>query len=259
MGLSQTVLAGAEKRFIFLYHDISDPGAAQYSPLYSTPVRDFHEQIEFLARNFQLVALPDIVSDNFKNTRRLASITFDDGFLSVREQAWPYLSARGIPFALFVNGSAVKNNYLSYGPGHEGISRRYTEKVFLDADDVKVLDRQGVLVGSHSTTHRVLSECTEAELNDEIVDNKIYLEELLHKEVRHMALPFGKREHYNASVLTCCRQAGHDFVYLTNPSFFVASTLTAKPLLLPRIGITNETIGELTFLINRPLVKTINI
>lgn len=259
-GISRTVLPGPGKRFVFLYHDISDPDAPQHSELYSTRVRRFREQVEFLAKYFKLVPLDEIVSDAPGGRNRLASLTFDDGFLSVREEAYPYLSSRGIPFAVFVNRAAVENNRLFYGAETPDINRSYDRKVFLDEDDVKYLAGHGVRIGSHSSTHRVLSECgEEEELREEVLGNKLYVEGLVGGQVKHLALPFGKREHYDERVLEYCRRAGHEFIFSTNPTFFGLSSPCYRRRLIPRIAFTNQTLAEMTFMINRPLLKTIDI
>ena len=253
--LSRTVLTGGQKRFVFLYHDVSDPDSPQYSPLYSTQVGKFKSQLELITRHFNLVPLEEVVTDS-SSTKRLASITFDDGFLSVKEVAFPYLRAHGVPFTVFVNASAIKHNQLFYGPEVSSINRTYQTKVFLDEGDIKDLASKGVAIGNHSFSHKVLANCDEATLRQEVLDNKRYIESLTGTAVRHLALPFGKREHYNEEVLNFCYSVGHDYVYTTNPSYF---DLTRKLQLIPRVAILNESPEELLFAINRPLIKKIDI
>ena len=255
-GLSRRVLSGPDRRFVFLYHDISEPEAPQHSPLYSTRVEKFKSQMEFIARHFKLVSLEEVLANGARQKQRLASITFDDGFLSVKEEALPFLQAQDIPFAVFVNSMAVKENRLFYGTDVPGINRSYDAKVFLDEDDIRQLAKQGVVIGSHSATHKVLAECDAPTLRAEVLDNKVYLEGLTGTAVKHLALPFGKREHYNERVLDFCFSVGHDYVYSTNPTSFKA---TRGQRLIPRVAILNEDAEELLFMINRPLLKTIDI
>lgn len=254
--LSQRVLTGPSKRFVFLYHDVSDAHAPQHSPLYSTPVNQFKSQIDFIAQHFKLVSLEEVVANGSAQKQRLASITFDDGFLSVKDEALPYLAARGVPFTVFVNSMAVKQNRLFYGAEAQSINRSYDAKVFLDEDDIRQLAAQGVAIGNHSATHKVLAECDEATLKEEVQDNKEYIEKLTGTAVKHLALPFGKREHYNERVLNFCYSVGHDYVYSTNPTSF---EVARGQRLIPRVSILNEGAEELLFMINRPLVKKIDI
>src|SRR5229473_2517850 len=104
--LPQRVMTGPGKRFVFLYHDVSDPSSPQYSPLYST----------------------------------------------------------GIPSSVFVNSTAIKHNRLFYGTGVPSINRTYERKVFLDESDIRELAAKGVVIGSHSSSHKVLAECDETSL-----------------------------------------------------------------------------------------------
>lgn len=76
--LSQVLLAPPEKRFIFVYHEVSDLAAPHHSPDYSTTVCAFRAQIDLLARAFTFVSLDEIVSrDAGDDGRRLAAITFE--------------------------------------------------------------------------------------------------------------------------------------------------------------------------------------
>ncbi len=258
--LSGNILIPSYKRIIFLYHDVSDPGSAQYSELYSTPVLNFYEQVEWLSGHFDLVSLDEITRPG-KSNRRLASITFDDGFYSVKETAMPFLHDRNIPFAVFVNRAAVENNCLTYlGADRQLFTRTYSRKVYLDREDVKELHRLGVIIGNHSSTHQVLSQCKdEADLRAEILDNKLYLESVIQDTIRHFSIPYGKKEHYNRQVLDVCYQTGHPFTYTTNPVYFDHFDLNAGQTVLPRISFTRAGKQDLLFCINRPRFKKINI
>jgi peptidoglycan/xylan/chitin deacetylase (PgdA/CDA1 family) len=255
-GLSRAVLTGPRRRFIFLYHDISEPDSPQYSPSYSTRPACFKSQMELIAKYFKLVPLDEIVSASAGNNRRLASITFDDGFLSVKDEALPRLRSMGVPFSVFVNSMAIKHNQLFNGPEASNPNAARAEQLYLDEAGVKELSDNGVTIGSHSATHKVLSQCDDAALREEVLDNKLYIESLTGREVRHLALPFGKREHYNQKVLDYCYAVGHDYVYSTNPSSFESSK---HGRLIPRVALLNETPEELLFAINRPLLKKIDI
>lgn len=259
--LSQRILVNSRKRFVFVYHDISGPEVSHYSELYSTPVDVFRQHLELLAKHFTVVSVEDILSPSVNGQKeRLAAITFDDGFFSVREAAFPLLEEKGIPFAVFLNRKAITENCLFNGSENGKLERPSEQKIFLDEDDVKFLSEQGVIIGSHTATHLSLANCDDESLRREVDGNKFYLEQLLGLPVRHLALPFGKREHYDDKVLDHCFQAGHDYVYSSNPSYFdPSSTLNHQKRLIPRIGLTNQTPDEIVFLINRPLIKRVDI
>lgn len=260
---SQRVIAPAASRIIFVYHDVSETDSPQYSELYSTTPQRFKEQINFIEKNFKIVSLDEIVSLEAQNGKRLAAITFDDGFKSVKEVALPFLEARGIPFTIFANSTAIKENFLPYDQFDE-INRKYETRVYLDADEIKELHEAGVIIGNHTANHRTLSDCDDDELQTEVGENKNFLEDLIGVEVAHLAIPYGKREHYDQKSLDFCREtAGHKFIYSTNPVYFKgsqsATNASGQTTAIPRIGLTDQTAEELCFLINRPLIKKIDI
>lgn len=258
--LSQRIMVNSRKRVIFIYHDVSDPEDAHHTELYSTPIDVFRQHLEFLTRHFRLVSLDDILSPNVDGRKeRLAAITFDDGFLSVKDSAFPLLAKQGVPFTVFLNRLAITENRLYNGSEQGKLERPSEKKVFLDEQDVSFLSQQGVVVGSHSSTHRSLVNCDDACLREEIDGNKQYLEQLLGHRVRHLALPFGKREHYDKKVLDYCFKTGHDYVYSSNPTFFYPPPQPHEEKPIPRIGLTNQKPEEIIFMINRPLLKIIDL
>jgi len=129
------------------------------------------------------------------------------------------------------------------------------KKTYLDADDVKYLHNEGVLIGSHSTDHYRLSGCTEAELSTQIDENKNFLNNLLNAKVEHFAIPFGKKEHYDKKAIEKIFAAEHKFIYSTNIVPFKTELITKTGFLFPRIGILNESPEKIMFFVNRTFLK----
>jgi peptidoglycan/xylan/chitin deacetylase (PgdA/CDA1 family) len=259
-GLSRGLLLPRGKRCIFVYHDISEPDSAHHSPAYSTSPATFRGQVRFLKDHFRLASLDEIVAPTGTgDNTRLGCITFDDGFRSVRSEAFPYLQSEGIPLTLFVCGMAVRHDRLAQDA--EGYVRRSAagSRLFLNEADVRYLSSEGVAVENHSASHRVLAGCAADAVRLEILGNKRYLEDLLSRPVKHFALPFGKREHYTREVLECCRDTGHEYVYSTNPTYFDRRRLADEWRPIPRIPLTNQSPEEILFLLNRPLFKRIDL
>jgi peptidoglycan/xylan/chitin deacetylase (PgdA/CDA1 family) len=250
----------ARKRAIFAFHDVSPSSAPQHSPHYSTEPDTFARQLDFLQELFELVSLDRIVGPGPPGPRPLAALTFDDGFLSVGERVQPLLQARDVPFTLFAAGRAVREGRLDYlasfalpvpGPG---------QRFFLNATELIALHRAGVPIGSHGATHRPLADCSDDDLGPEIFGNKGFLEELIGAPVPHFGLPYGKKEHYDERSLARCRAAGHTHVFGTNPTLFESSDLGGfvnRPV--PRIDLTGASRDQILFLLNRTLLRRIDI
>jgi peptidoglycan/xylan/chitin deacetylase (PgdA/CDA1 family) len=281
------------RRFIFFYHDISDPDSVQHSWHYSTSIQKFKEQIEFLSGKFEWVDL-DSIRRQAPFKTHVASLVFDDAFKSVQSNAMPLLQAKGIPFSVFASRHAVLYNRLWVSdlefnktqlekdlPGFSkeiqsvesfqllqknsafhkalhgiALTPYNKEQIYLNAEDVKLLHSKGVIIGSHAATHANLHFCDETSLKAEITGNKLFLEEILQSSVKHFAIPFGKKEHYTSSALVTAREAGHEFIYSSNPSSF---SISAKTRLIPRIGLTENSTMEIMFYINRQFLKNLDL
>ncbi|MBI3555643.1 MAG: polysaccharide deacetylase family protein [Deltaproteobacteria bacterium] len=258
--LSQKVLAPRSQRVVLLYHDVSDESSPQYSELYSTTPARYKQQIEWLTRHYRIVSLDEIVSPVFvARGKPLAAVTFDDGFQSVQDTVFPWMFAKGLPFAVFINGLAVAENHLKYSEDYPDLKTTFDERVYLTAPDVRSLANHGIIIGNHCTSHRALPSCSDSDLNLEIVGNRDFLQELIGKSIRHLAIPYGKVRHYNDRVLNVCRSSGHRYIHSSNPMAFNAKDLVNSKFLIPRIGLTNHSVSQLTFLVNRPMFMRIDI
>ncbi|HXP53092.1 MAG TPA: polysaccharide deacetylase family protein, partial [Bacteroidia bacterium] len=101
-------------RYIFLFHDVSDPLNLHHNQVYSTDLEIFKDNIEWIQNHFKIVDLDRLTDKLYhdENNSNLASVVFDDGFYSVLEHAFPYLNKKEIPFAIFANKTAMQQNWL---------------------------------------------------------------------------------------------------------------------------------------------------
>ena len=92
---------------VLTYHRVANAGEDPYldPSLISATPEDFERQMGFLARNYEVVSMDDVL-DALEGRRRLSSraalITFDDGYRDFAENAWPILKIYGLPVVLFV-------------------------------------------------------------------------------------------------------------------------------------------------------------
>ncbi len=111
------------------------------------------------------------------------------------------------------------------------ITGRMTEPGFLDADQIRELDRAGMDVGDHTAHHVDLRTLTPAELNAETAGSRQVLERVLGHPVYYFAYPFGA---YDAGVLQAVRAAGFTMAYTT---MYGVTESAADPLTMPRIHV----------------------
>jgi peptidoglycan/xylan/chitin deacetylase (PgdA/CDA1 family) len=99
---------------VIAYHgvvdEIIDP---RVQSLVHITLKTFQEQIRYLRDNYELVTL-DYLQERVKSATApdasLIALTFDDGYKSVVRDVAPYLSAEGIPFAVFVSTKHVEDS-----------------------------------------------------------------------------------------------------------------------------------------------------
>jgi len=107
-GSPQALADTAERLTVLSYHEVADPGDA-LNTIYAVAPSMFVRQIEWLRDNgYHFVTVDDLLADE-TGKRPLPSkavlLTFDDGYRSMYEHAWPVLKTWKIPSVVAVVGS----------------------------------------------------------------------------------------------------------------------------------------------------------
>ena len=104
---SGAAVAADEKLTILSYHEVADPGEA-LSPAYAVRPTMFVRQMDWLRNNgYHFVTLDDLLEDEAGRKPlpdKAVLITFDDGYRSMYDHAWPILKAWKIPAVVAVVG-----------------------------------------------------------------------------------------------------------------------------------------------------------
>lgn len=97
-----------EKFTVLSYHEIAEQGEALI-PEYAVTPTNFVRQIDWLRNNgFRFVSIDDILADRAGKTKlpeKAVLITFDDGYASMYQHAWPLLKMLNIPSVVAVVGA----------------------------------------------------------------------------------------------------------------------------------------------------------
>jgi len=112
-------------------------------------------------------------------------------------------------------------------------------------DDVDLLDRSLVTIGSHTMTHPILSRTDPGVMRREIIDSKLMLEGRLARQVNYFCYPDGA---YSSEVVDLVRQTYRAAV-TTQPDFVLPGQ---DRWLLPRIGAGEEDVHDLAWRLHRP-------
>lgn len=140
------------------------------------------------AGGWHVVSLPDAVRALAEDRLPAGSIalTFDDGYASVAEVAWPLLLERGWPATLY-----AVSGFLSGSRTFEWDAPDDDDARVLDADGLRDLAAAGMHIGSHTVSHRWLPHLDDATVNLEVASSRAMLEDVLGVAVLDFAYPMG--------------------------------------------------------------------
>jgi peptidoglycan/xylan/chitin deacetylase (PgdA/CDA1 family) len=226
----------SRRRIVVLcYHAVSDDWPAQMAV---SPARFERQLRSLLDRGYRGATFTEAVLS--PPHRRTLAVTFDDGFRSVFELAFPVLDRLGLPATLFVPTGLIGSDRPMSWAGLQGwlAGAHAAELVPLGWDELRRLADAGWEIGSHTRTHRRLPTLTDDELREELTASRARLEQELGAPCRSLAYPFGEADE---RVVAAAREAGYDAAGGLPTSFRHAAALT-----WPRTGIWRDD-GSLTF------------
>lgn len=214
---------------VLCYHAISPTWNA---PLSVTP-RSLEAQLdELLARGWRGSTLTEAIQR--PPHERTLVVTFDDGFLSVLENAEPILTQRGIPGTVFVPSSFMEKRQPLLWAGLDRWSHTpfAPELMGMDWADLTTLVERGWEIGSHTRTHPLLTRLDLETAREELLESRIACEEHLGAPCTAVAYPYGD---VNQQVADAAEAAGYEVgVRLGNV------LAAAGPLQSPRIGVYHD-------------------
>jgi peptidoglycan/xylan/chitin deacetylase (PgdA/CDA1 family) len=135
----------------------------------------------------------------------------------------------------------------------------FKEKIYLDKETIKKLIEysHGITLGNHTSDHVVLKNSSDDFAHNQIKENHDYLQQNFKVSISDFAIPFGKKEHYNANHCNFVMNHIEPRVYTSNPMRILNSDY--KKNIFPRIVLTDNSINEIIFYLNRTLLKNYNL
>jgi len=76
-----------------------------------------------------------------------------------------------------------------------------SSKWYLSEQEIREIDNMGMKIGSHTSTHRLLSKLNRSEIYTELYESKVTLERIVGKTVNEFCYPYGGRDSYNEEVI----------------------------------------------------------
>jgi peptidoglycan/xylan/chitin deacetylase (PgdA/CDA1 family) len=167
---------------------------------------------------------------------RVAVITFDDGYVDTLENALPVLHKNGFSATCYFisQRSGLYNDW--------DAAALNVRKPLMNDEQVRTWHTAGMEVGAHSRTHPRLSNCNDAELQNEIAGSKADLEALTESAVTQFCYPYGDLDE---RVSNAVQQAGFDAATTTRRG---RVRVGDNPLLFRRILVSGSTFPHLFLL-----------
>jgi peptidoglycan/xylan/chitin deacetylase (PgdA/CDA1 family) len=236
---NKPVVDQTAQTIIFCYHRLVDKVRNSGTEI---KTEDFEKQMQALKdRGITVISMQDLLAwkrGEKSIPPRCAVITFDDGWKSQYEVAWPILKKFGYPLTLFIYTEGVRG-------GHFGGGEAITWEQLADMRD------NGVDIQAHSATHQDLrkgydviakkkttGDEYEKWLQNEVAGCKQMLEQKLAVKVNCFAVPFGN---YNEHVKEMARNTGYEAMF----------TVYGQPI---SYNSPNDALGRYAIEANKPKV-----
>lgn len=180
--------ANGTKVMVLNYHKVDNMNISL-----SVLPKDFDAQMAYLAEHGYHTITPGELYDSLSTGEELPEnpvlITFDDGYKDNYQQAYPILQKYGFKATVFViTGFLDKQpNYLTW-------------------QQAKEMEQNGISIESHTVSHKSMTELTDDQLREELVNSKKAIENHLDKKVDFVAYPTGT---YNLHIANLVKEAGY--------------------------------------------------
>lgn len=216
---------------ILTYHGVSDRIKKN-----CVPIDVFKEQIYFLKKNYNIVKLSELINfikSGIQVEENFVSITFDDAYLNVYQNAYPLLKKLNIPATIFIPyGLINKHNTWDYNPSSDYELLKIMNKEQLLSLDTKLID-----FGSHTYTHARLSRISSTDLITEIKQSKSLLEDMSDREITTISYPYGQLGDFNKETIRIVEESNYTAGLTTH---FGRFNYKQDLLLLKRISVWDD-------------------
>ena len=190
---------------ILMYHFVGTELDAKMEKNYVSE-KSLERQMSFLKRfGYHVISMQDyeaIRKGQQKPRGREVVLTFDDGHHTFDSKALPILKNYSFPVMLFLISDWLKGEPAATGSMTEETVKRIHSQY------------SWISIGAHTKSHRMLSELTDAEVEEEIIGSKKDLEAMFGVPIRYLAYPFGN---YDDRSIEAVKKAGYQFAFTTSP------------------------------------------
>lgn len=178
------------------YHRINDnigscllDGSRRRIDELSVKIAEFDRQLSYLEkvgyRFYPLDYLIEYFNQKVTPREKIVTITFDDGYSDVYENAFPILKKHKCPATVFLATDYIREGNISK-------NNRFGEEDedFLNWDKIREMSKNQIHFGAHTCSHPRVTLLREEEIEREIKDSKAQIETNLGKKVSWFCPPY---------------------------------------------------------------------
>ncbi len=193
--------SGLPSNTILAYHGVKDTPHPR-----CISAQSFRDHMMYLHSRGWVVPLEQLLQNlHVRDGQPRVSITFDDAYCNLQEHALPVLHELDLDATLYLP--------VGHLGGENAWDRDRPEPTLpiLSIEALKgiVKSSPNIQFGSHTMTHRRLSDLDEEALREEIEASKKAIEDLFGMPVRSIAYPFGGRSDYDDRAVRLTRRFGY--------------------------------------------------
>lgn len=219
--LPGNLLAGTFKIPVLLYHDISDDFRGPYTMSPST----FAAQMEWLySHGYKAISLRNLSELRERNIAKTVVITFDDGYASFMDYAFPLFVEYGFRVTINIIGQYVGT-----------FMHLIKDRPMLSWDEYRYMSESGLVdLGCHTHSLHVgrgVLQLPGETLREDLRLFKKVFESEIGENTDILAWPFGK---YDRRSMKIAKEAGFKYIVTSNKGYLSESTSLNE---IPRLNI----------------------
>jgi peptidoglycan/xylan/chitin deacetylase (PgdA/CDA1 family) len=213
---------------VITYHSVG-PG-----PL-ALPTNRFRDQMEWLNQNASVVDLGVLLSGNYPSSKIgvTCAVTFDDGYASVFQHAYPVLREFDLPATVYLVTGAVAEEKPRLSNEFDGL---YPGEEMLTWAQITELASNGITFGSHLVSHKRLPFLSPEDARRELLDSKQTIEDRLGSSCDRFCYPWGLHDDRSVAAV---REAGYSNAVITIHSRWWSGK-TPDRYRIPRVDIRRD-------------------
>jgi len=192
-----------------------------------------------------------------KRVYKVFSEIIDEGDIDVRHkkafESLTYRSQQNDDFTLLIKRTinyflkySAKQNVLSktfdaFGLNEEDILRDF----YLSEEEIKEMNDAGMIIGSHTINHPVMSRLSRKEQDEEIVGSKQFLERMIKpNSLDTFCFPYGGKHSFNEDTVSLLNENQFVFSFSVEPRDIESKDLHFSPNSLPRYDCNQFPFGQ---------------